>query len=237
MVGLTGSLLPKSDLHAHGSWRVMPSPVSNAKSKRHDNGIWFSSGTSARLLLFSRRYQAPPCGYVGLTNVLFIMFTHLTQRLTLGLMVAELNNGQRTRKLDVMRIGGTGCVVIKHGRKPKLDPTPADVALDIDVSLRQAQITLGTDECAGLCALSSAYITLAEQPAVGVADDVSTAVATKPAKPLFREDFWYFESDGKSTSGELNFDTLSGLLEQVKVFIRMAVPFVCASSLDDSICA
>lgn len=136
------------------------------------------------------------------------------QRLTLGLMVAELNNGELTRKLEVMRIGGTGCVVIKYGRNQPSDPMPADV-LDVDVSLRHAEITLGKDECAGLCALSSAYLTLAEQPAVGVVKDAAAAVATKPVKPLFREDFWYFEGDGNSTSGDLNFDTLSGLLEQV----------------------
>lgn len=114
-----------------------------------------------------------------------------------------------------MRIGGTGCVVIKHGRKPQLESTPADVVLDVDVSLRHAEITLGTDECTGLCALSSAYLTRVGQPAVGVAKGASTAVATKPIKPLFREDFWYFEGDSNSTSSELNFDTLSGLLEQV----------------------
>lgn len=130
-------------------------------------------------------------------------------------MVAELNSCQRETKLEVMKIGGTGCVVIKHGRKPQLDPTSADVVLDVDVSLRHAEITLGTDECAGLYALSSAYLTLVEQPAVGIAKDVSTAVATKPVQSLFRENFWYFEGDGNSTSGELNFDTLSGLLEQV----------------------
>lgn len=130
-------------------------------------------------------------------------------------MVAELNNGQLSRKLDVMRIGGTGCVVIKYGRKPLLDPMPTDVVLDVDISLRHAGITLGKDECAGLCALSSAYLTFAEQPAVGAVKDASAPVATKPVKPLFHEDFWYFEGDGNSSSGELNFDTLSGLLEQV----------------------
>ncbi|CAM9146425.1 unnamed protein product [Ectocarpus fasciculatus] len=137
------------------------------------------------------------------------------KRLTLGQMVAEFQIGQRRQKLEVIKIGGTGCVLIKQGRKPQLGSAPADVVLDVDVSLRHADITLGLDECTGLYALSSAYLARTEQPAEDVATEVlDTAVATKPAKPLFREDFWYFEGDNDNGSGELNFDTLSGLLEQ-----------------------
>ena len=128
-------------------------------------------------------------------------------------MVAELTNSQ-TRKVEVLRIDGTGCVAIKHSRKPQLGPTSGDVALDVDISLRHAGVTLGTDECTDLCALVSEYRTRAEQPAVSLAKDVSP-VSTKPVKPLFREDFWYFEGDGNISSSELNFDTLSRLLEQV----------------------
>lgn len=116
----------------------------------------------------------------------------------------------------MVRIGGTGCVLIKQGRKPQQGSAPADVVLDVDASLRHADITLGMDECTGLYALSSAYLARIEQPAEDVATEVvDTAVATKPVKPLFREDFWYFEGDNDNGSGELNFDTLSGLLEQV----------------------
>ncbi|CBN78544.1 ATG2 Autophagy-related protein homolog [Ectocarpus siliculosus] len=115
------------------------------------------------------------------------------KRLTLGQVVAEFQSGQRGQKLEVVRIGGTGCVLIKQGRKPQLGSAPADVVLDVDVSLRHADITLGMDECTEV---------------------LDTAVATKPVKPLFREDFWYFEGDNDNGSGELNFDTLSGLLEQ-----------------------
>lgn len=138
------------------------------------------------------------------------------QRLTLGLMVAEVDHGQRTWKVDALRIGGTGCVMIKHARKPPLG-SPGDVVLDIDVSLRHADVTLGTEECTGLCALVAAYVTRVEEPTVNVATDVP--VGTKPIKPLFREDFWYFEGNSNSTSSDLNFDTLSGLLEQVLLFI------------------
>lgn len=129
-------------------------------------------------------------------------------------MVAELTNRQRTRKVEVLRIDGTGCITIKHSRKPQLGPTTGDVVLDVDVSLRHAGVALGTDTCTDLCALVSGYLTHAEQPAVNLAKDVSP-VGTRPNKPLFREDFWYFEGDGNGSSSELNFETLSRLLEQV----------------------
>ncbi len=131
-------------------------------------------------------------------------------------MVAELTNRQRTRKVEVLRIDGTGCVAIKHSRTPQLGSTPGDVELDVDVSLRHAGVTLGTNECTDLCALVSGYLTHAEEPAVNLAKDVSPVV-TRPNKPLFREDFWYFEGDGNGSSSELNFDTLSRLLEQVNI--------------------
>lgn len=144
------------------------------------------------------------------------------QRLTLGQMVAELDIGQRTRKVDVLKIGGTGSVVIKHCRKPQLG-SPGDVVLDVDVSLRHADVTLGTDECTGLCALLAAYFTHVEESAVDIATDESAA-ETKPIKPLFREDFWYFEGSSNNTSRDLNFDTLSGLLEQVLLFYYSGWP-------------
>lgn len=144
----------------------------------------------------------------------FLLF--FPQRLTLGQMVAEFQSGQRGQKLEVVRIGGTGCVLIKQGRKPQLGSAPTDVVLDVDVSLRHADITLGMDECIGLYSLSSAYVARIEQPAEDVVTEVlDIAVATKPVKPLFREDFWYFEGDNDNGSGELNFDTLSDLLGQV----------------------
>lgn len=144
-------------------------------------------------------------------------------------MTAELDNGQRTRKVEVLKIGGTGCVVIKHCREQQLG-SPGDVVLDVDVSLRHADVTLGTDECTGLCALLTAYLTRVEEPAVDVAIDVST-LGTKPIKPMFHEDFWYFEGNSSNNSSDLNFDTLSGLLEQVIYFVRMAAPFLCGNSL------
>lgn len=138
------------------------------------------------------------------------------QRLTLGLMTAELDNGQQTRKVEVLRAGGTGSVAIKHCRKPQLG-SPGDVVLDVDVSLRHADVTLATNDCTRLCTLLAAYLTLAEEPTVDIATDV-VAVGTKPIKPLFREDFWYFEGNSNNTSSDLNFDTLSSLLEQVTYF-------------------
>ncbi|CAM9374638.1 unnamed protein product [Scytosiphon promiscuus] len=129
-------------------------------------------------------------------------------------MVVELNV-RRDRKLDLMRVGGSGCVVIKQGRDPQARAVPADAVLDVDVSLRHAEVSLGADECTGLLALSSAYAARVEQPVEVVAEeDSAPVVATKPVKPLFREDFWYFDADNNSSSSELNFDTLSGLLEQ-----------------------
>lgn len=116
--------------------------------------------------------------------------------------------------MEVLRIDGTGYVAIKHSRKPQLAPTPGDVELDVDVSLRHAGVTLGANECTDLWALVSGYLTHAEQPAVNLDKDISP-VATRPTKPLFREDFWYVEDDGNGSSSELNFDTLSRLLEQV----------------------
>lgn len=138
-------------------------------------------------------------------------------------MTAELDNGLQTRKVEVLRIGGTGSVVIKHCRKPQLG-SPGDVVLDVDVSLRHADVTMGTDECTGLCAMVAAYLTRAEEPTVDVAIDVAT-VRTKPIKPLFREDFWYFEGSSK-TSSDLNFDTLSSLLEQVICFCQDGSPLL-----------
>lgn len=132
-------------------------------------------------------------------------------------MVAELHV-QQGGKLGLMRVGGTGCVVIKQGRDPQARAVPADAVLDVDVSLRHADVTLGMDECVGLFALSSAYVARVEQPVEDIAVEVSTpAVAAKPVKPLFREDFWYFDGDNNNSSSELNFDTLSGLLEQVNL--------------------
>lgn len=138
-------------------------------------------------------------------------------------MTAALDNGQQTRKVEVLRIGGTGSIVIKHCRKPQLGSL-GDVVLDVDVSLRHADVTLGIDECAGLGALLAAYLTRAEEPTVDIATDVST-VGTKPIKPLFREDFWYFEGNSNNSSSDLNFDTLSSLLEQVIFFVGTAALF------------
>lgn len=115
-------------------------------------------------------------------------------------------------------MSSAGCVVIKHGSKRQLGPTPADVVVDVDVSLRRADITLRADECAGLCALLSAYVVRLDQPVVYAPEALPT-VADNPIKPLFREDFWYFDglrAVGENSSCELNFDILSGLLEQVK---------------------
>lgn len=148
------------------------------------------------------------------------------QRLTFGLLTTELASGQQTRKVDVLRIDGTGSVVIKLCRKPQLG-SPGDVVLDVDVSLRQADVTLGTDECTGLCTLMTAYLIRAEEPTVDINTDVSSVV-TKPIKPLFREDFWYFEGSSNNTSGDLNFGTLSSLLEQV-IFLSRWKPLFCSS--------
>lgn len=140
------------------------------------------------------------------------------QRLTLGVVAAEWNGGGRREKREVMKMGGTGCIGIKHDRRPPLGSMPADAVLDIDVSLRHAGVTLGVDDCAGLCTLLSAYLTRVEGPVADVAEDLSV-ISDSPARDLFREDFWYFDglpSAGETHSGELNFDTLSGLLEQVK---------------------
>lgn len=122
-------------------------------------------------------------------------------------------------KHEVVHVGGTGSVFIKHGRRPKLGSTPGDGVLDIDVSLRHADIALGADECAGLCALTSAYHTNVGQPAAIDPLNVPT-VAARPVKALFREDFWYVNASPaacKNGAGELDFDTLSDLLEQVNI--------------------
>lgn len=116
-----------------------------------------------------------------------------------------------------MRVGATGCIVIKHDKRPQPGSTPAEVVLDVDVSLRHADITLSADDCTSLCALSSAYLTRVKQP-VAVVTEETPAVGHAPTKPLFREDFWYFEgfpAAGENNSSELNFDTLSGLLGKV----------------------
>lgn len=146
-------------------------------------------------------------------------FSLSPQRLTMGVMTAEWNEGPQGEKHEVVRVSGTGSVVIKHGRRPKLGSSPGDGVLDVDVSLRHADMALGADECAGLCVLASAYLKNSGQPAAAGPEDMPT-VAAKPAKALFREDFWYVNASsaaGKNGSGELDFDTLSDLLEQVNI--------------------
>eukprot|EP00903_Cladosiphon_okamuranus_P020010 g18380.t1 len=49
---------------------------------------------------------------------------------------------------------------------------------------------------------------------IGDIDPDGSVVVTKPIKPLFHEDFWYLEGSSNNNSGDLNFDTLSSLLEQ-----------------------
>lgn len=117
-----------------------------------------------------------------------------------------------------MRIGGPTCILIKQDRRPSLGLTAADTVLDIDVSLRHAEVTLGAKDCANLCLLSSAYLTREENVKTAVAEEVYE-IKDSHTKPLFREDFWYFDglqAPDEANSRELNFDTLSHLLEQVK---------------------
>lgn len=117
-----------------------------------------------------------------------------------------------------MRISGPTCILIKHDRRPTLGLAPPDAVLDIDVSLRHIDVTMGVAECAGLCKLSSAYLTHVEESTARVAGGVPEVKAS-PIKPLFRENFWYLDGPhvpGDTHSRELSFDSLSNLLEQVK---------------------
>lgn len=174
------------------------------------------------VLTLSLKVATPPLDH-GITCPPRFSCWPSRQRLTLGLLSAEVDNGQQARKVDVLRIGGTGSVVLKHCRKPQLG-SPGDVVLDVDVSLRHADVLLGTDECTDLCKLLAAYLARAEKPTVDLGIDVSI-IETTPIKPLFHEDFWYFEGSSNNSSGDLNFDTLSSLLEQVILFFfGMAAP-------------
>lgn len=140
------------------------------------------------------------------------------QRLTLGLVVAEWNGSSRRRTREVMKMGGTGCIVIKHDTRPLLGPALAVPVLDVDISLRQAEFAISADVCVGLHALSSTYLNSLERPAINALEDVPPVVADIPIQSLFCEEFWYLDdlpSAGESCSKELNFDTLSSLLEQV----------------------
>lgn len=133
-------------------------------------------------------------------------------------MTAEWNEEPQGGKHEVLRISGTGSVVIKHGRRPQLGSTPGDGVLDIDVSLRHADVALGADECAGLCALTSAYLRNVGQAVATDPLHAPTVAARPPVKALFREDFWYVNASSaadKNGAGELDFNTLSDLLEQV----------------------
>lgn len=112
----------------------------------------------------------------------------------------------------MLRISGTTCILIKHDHRPASGLARADAVLDIDVSLRHIDVTMGVTECAGFCKLSSAYLPHVEESSPLVIDNVPD-VKTSPIKPLFREDFWYLDSD--THSRELSFDSLSNLLEQV----------------------
>lgn len=116
-----------------------------------------------------------------------------------------------------MRTSGTTCVLIKHDRRPPLGLSPTDAVLDVDVTVRHIDVTLGVGDCNGLCKLLSAYLPELEEPATALAEDTFD-VKDSPVKPLFREDFWYFDGlhgSGDSHSRDLNFDSLSILLEQV----------------------
>lgn len=89
--------------------------------------------------------------------------------------------------------------------------------MDVDVSLRHIDVTMSIADCTGLCKLSSVYSTHLEESTPAAADHVPDTKGTL-VKPLFREDFWYFDSpqvSGDADSRELNFDSLSSLLEQV----------------------
>ena len=123
-------------------------------------------------------------------------------------------------------MNGTSSIVIKHDRRPQPGSAPPKGVVDIDVSLRHADIYLGAEDCAGLRTLSSAYLIRADQPVVDSASaqegspvaDINAINTT--IQPLFREDFWYLDGltpldYSSSSSSELNFDTLSMLLEQV----------------------
>lgn len=117
-----------------------------------------------------------------------------------------------------MRVGGTTSIGIRDYRRPTSRSTHANVGLDIDVSLRHAEVSLRVEDCAGLYQLSKVYLPRHEE-----VTDPTLQSSLDPEeehfKPLFREDFWYFNGlhvDGDSQSGELNFDTLSNLLEQVR---------------------
>lgn len=143
------------------------------------------------------------------------------QRLTLGPVAAHWSDGVRKGHREIVKMGGSGCILIKQDRRPRSGPTTKEPVLDIDVSLRHVDITFGVAECIGLCALLDAYLPRKEQLLVDVVENNSTVVDTL-VKPLFREDFWYFDglpAAGDSVSGELNFDTLSDLLEKVSEVI------------------
>lgn len=119
-------------------------------------------------------------------------------------------------------MNGTSSIVIKQGRRPQLNSTPRDDMLDIDVSLRHAELSLATEDCACLRMLSSSYLPRSEGLAT-VKNKEETLVSDNNIPLLFREDFWYFDGltppgdDSSYTSSELNFDTLSRLLDQVLI--------------------
>lgn len=81
---------------------------------------------------------------------------------------------------------------------------------------------MAAEDCAYLRTLSSAYLTRSEGLATEKAKKEALVLDDNGTIPLlFREDFWYFHGltppgDNSSyTSSELNFDTLSRLLDQV----------------------
>lgn len=126
---------------------------------------------------------------------------------------------------EIGRMNGTSFIVIKQGCRRQINSTPRDNMLDIDVSLRHVlELSLASEDCACLRTLSSSYLTYTTTTYTirGENKEEALVLDKNGSIPLlFREDFWYFDGltppgDNSSyTSSELNFDTLSRLLDQV----------------------
>lgn len=131
------------------------------------------------------------------------------------MVTAHWCENARKFSCEVLKITGVASVVIKNDRRPTSAPTES--VLDVDVSLRHIGIALGVVDCAGLYQLSKVYFPRREKPGAPLVED-RVVPEEDHAKPLFREHFWYLngqQAGGELQSKELNFNTLSHLLEQV----------------------
>lgn len=132
------------------------------------------------------------------------------------------NEGRPGR--EVFKISSPTSIAMKKKEKRSTSRLAPIVELDVDVSFRHINVSLGAEDCEGLLQLSKLYL---PPENADVASPVETHEGSmgERVKPLFREEFWYFSGlqANEAHSEELNFDTLSSLLEQVILSLELGL--------------